>query len=226
MIEGLLKLSLGELKAAANSCGLSPVGRKSILADRLASQRSIPVYERVISIDLGTKNLALSEVSKDLQVHRLELHDLALPEAFSPQTFAAHIHSFVKHTFKGSDVPILIERQRHRTAGCRAIPESVLRVNFVECMLHCFLLQRAISVNPQRVSLLFEHPEGAKKKQASVTLVSKLIQDQSIRMPADLVGLFNDSKKKDDLADSILQALAFFQWQQASIAFKNSIHSV
>lgn len=213
------KLPLKDLRDIANSCGISKTGSKSCIADKLCALDVNANSQRVLSIDLGTKNLALCQMTSKFQVERLQLFDLGLPDSYDPKSFAHNINDFVQINLMNTAHPVLIERQRHRTGGNRAIPETILRVNFVEVLLHSYLLTRAISVHPQRVALHFSHPEGRLKKEASVNLVKTMTESATIHMQNDVWDSFISSSKKDDLADSILQATAFFQWKMAAKKF-------
>lgn len=174
---------------------------------------------------MGTKNLALTVMASDFHVEQLKLVNLELPEKFDPQSFTKQIRSFMIEEIdpllllKGP-TNCLIERQRCRTMGSRAIPECILRVNFVEILLHYHLKDYASSISPERVANYYALPKGREKKAAAVHLVTQLIEDGHVGIHEDLRQFFKNSRKQDDLSDSILQARAFFQWKHEAIKFK------
>lgn len=210
-----MKLTVKELQLAARRCGLPSTGTKLELSDRISlfHERSQPI-NRVVSIDMGTKNLAMAEISEDKHVHRLQLKNLDLPAIYDPRAFSCRIYDFVEAELASLKGPFLIERQRHRTAGCSAIPESVLRVNFVEIALHCYLRGRTIPILPDRVASTFALPKGREKKKVAVETVKSMLKDKSLKMNQDCEEAFKNSKKQDDLSDAILQGLAFLEWRQ------------
>jgi hypothetical protein len=218
--------SLKELQSWAGSCGISSAGSKASILNKIGSfyhqSRDI---DRVISIDMGTKNLAITVMASDFNVEQLKLVDLELPTKFDPQSFTKQIRSFMTQAvdplllLKGQ-TRCLIERQRCRTVGSRAIPESILRVNFVEILLHYHLKDCAISISPERVSSYYGLSKGREKKAAAVRVATQLIEDGKVGVHGNLRQFYENSRKQDDLSDSLLQARAFFLWRHEAIKFK------
>lgn len=216
--------SLKQLQQVAVACGLSAAGTKSFILDKLSRLHyQLEGLRRVVSIDMGTKNLAFCEMGHDRHIQRLRLVDLNLPEPFEPTSFVGQVKHFMVEELHSTDATYLIERQRCRTMGSRAIPESILRVNFVEILLHAHLLGRAIPVSPERVATYHQLPKGRPKKAAAVTLVQSLIDSKKLTMDHEALSLLQSSKKQDDLSDCILQAYAFFDWQYNCREFMQSL---
>lgn len=177
---------------------------------------------------MGTKNLALTAMTSDFRVQQLKLVDLELPEKFDPQSFTKQIRLFVCREIEpllssGENTRCLIERQRCRTMGSRAIPESILRVNFVEILLHGHLRDFAMSISPERVATHYALPKGREKKAAAVQFVKQLIKDELITIEPEHLHYYEQSRKQDDLSDSLLQARAYFQWRQEARNFRECI---
>jgi hypothetical protein len=53
-----------------------------------------------------------------------------------------------------------------------------------------------------------------KKKQAAVRLVEHVLSDSGVVQPSEIFGVFREETKRDDLADALLQALAWSRWNR------------
>lgn len=170
--------------------------------------------------------------------------DFSVPH-YLPKDYASAVQRLVNSclnvwTQDGEHIPIvLIEQQRHRTFCNATMAESVFLVSIVEAQLHAMLLERnvpTLSIPPQRVAKHFGFPIGNKeKKNACIRLINGWISNGVIHQeendamllpfstdkliltcPHNLKTMFYDEKKKDDLSDSLAQAIAYYQWQENS----------
>lgn len=124
------------------------------------SKKTEPKNRRsIISIDMGIRNLAYcrlvlpsSPTAKPTLTHwtRIAISRKqasstpapapAAPEAFDPQTYAAHAYALVTRALLPlQPSQILIERQRFRSMGGSSVQEWTLRVNMFEAMLYAVL---------------------------------------------------------------------------------------
>ncbi|KNE56482.1 hypothetical protein AMAG_02285 [Allomyces macrogynus ATCC 38327] len=145
-----------------------------------------------------------------------------------------------------TDGPAQYVIERQRMVGVGKASFSVFMVNMVEGMLWSSLTQPArlaagttwpvlTSLPPGAVSKWFEHGGNKKKRTATnltkALLASRFIEEvdspsaltanadgaRSLKIPSALVRQFHLEKKKDDLADALLQALAVADWTANSV---------
>lgn len=155
-------LTLSSLQELARTLGVSQTGPKPALTARLQgvlrNHSPPPADARILSIDLGIRNLAYAlltpppqstEVSKPT-VHawtRVDLRSLSpLPVAqnplpsqddFSPASLSSLALKLVQtHLLPLNPTHVLIERQRFRSGGGSAVLEWTVRVNSLESMLY------------------------------------------------------------------------------------------
>ena len=155
-------------------------GTKPHLAERLTQELQTPLLRplpnntphRILSIDMGIRNLALCllsippsqppQISDWNRVTVSQKPDSSTIESFEPLEYAQKAYSLM-HSALQSYRPhtILIERQRYRSAGGAAIQEWTVRVNMLESMFHATLHTLAQtcghdivvrSVSPRRIT--------------------------------------------------------------------------
>lgn len=220
LFDNLTRAKRVQLQEISALCGLSKSGTRTQLVKELlqyGQKIDKDPIESVFSIDLGFKNFAFCKMNMEYEIEEWKRIDIDLPIAYDPIKYAELLYNFVQASLlpnAGRRTIFLIERQRHRTMGRAALPETVLKVNFIEIQLHCFLLGRSRSILPAQVSQYFELPSGHQKKHASIDVATKLLSSDSIVKISKLhAQAFEAEKKKDDMSDALLQAKAFIDWR-------------
>jgi hypothetical protein len=200
----------------------------------------------VLSFDLGYRNLAYCHLSRDAKILDWARVDLDLPSfhpSVIAPVVRQFIRNKVLNNLKVADM-VLVEQQRARSGGSFAVLESTLRVNCVEAVLWGGLCEAAdlvkrpelkmaplirqsvdrvwqaeldavILENPQRFSKIkagYYH-----KKQAGSLLVQKWLDTNTVvNCSEEFKTMFGAEKKKDDLSDCLIQALAWYKWERFS----------
>ncbi|KND05114.1 uncharacterized protein SPPG_00786, partial [Spizellomyces punctatus DAOM BR117] len=133
----------------------------------------------------------------------------------------------------------LVERQTWRVVfGKLTVPPQLIASLVTEAVLLGMLLERrgepATSVLPAYVSRHFSLNDPASiqtsdvkkrqprskraKKITAVHVVKKILEDQDVDCSKELLHVFNTTKKKDDMSDALLMALAWRDWWFAAKA--------
>jgi hypothetical protein len=172
----------------------------------------IPSY--LCSLDIGYKNLAMAlfdtagKTLVTLQVFRIDFD--AGPKDKQIVKATKFILDQVAEDTAGGALKFVMEEQRHRTNG-GPIFESVFWVNQVSIAILTRLSAlgyECTSVNAKVVAERFGLSKlGTKKKAATAKLVSNMLRTGAITAMEAAANYFNLQKKKDDLADAILQGL-------------------
>ncbi|KAI8376535.1 ribonuclease H-like domain-containing protein [Radiomyces spectabilis] len=241
-----------ELREIALKSGVKTIGTKAALESRLLSHYQGVIDEStrqgrfsfedglpssVLSVDLGYRNLAFVQLTKNNTVKAWSRVDLELP-SFHPSVAAPLVREFVKSRLMPlmpSTGAIAVEQQRARSNGSFGVFEVTLRVNCVEAMLWCALhevtegrsmpkeaIPRQIVDGYWKDTLLqfASDPSTAKltgkdKKQAGTRLVEHWLENNhTIHCSDTLKAQFAQESKKDDLSDCLLQALTWYQWRR------------
>jgi cruciform cutting endonuclease 1 len=277
-------LRLVDLRALAQKCGLQTSGTKPILTHRihaaLSSAPFLPPHTRVLSIDMGIRNLAfcvldLPAVSTGLpSLHAWQRLALSTPtpgeaESFSPATLSGLAYALLRHRLlPQKPAYVLIERQRFRSMGSKHILEWTVRVNMLEAVIYgvlCALREEGVwagevlEVAPGKVGPFWVGDgEGEWKKERKAKKKNKGMKIDLVRgwlETGQMVGLGNEDVqamakrymdkwdripggrkaeaiveemgKLDDLADCLLQGMAWIQWQEnKQIALQHGVEAL
>ncbi|ORE03983.1 ribonuclease H-like protein [Rhizopus microsporus var. microsporus] len=233
---------LVELREIARSSGIYQQGTKSDIIQRLVSELPSKTPSSILSFDLGYRNLAYCVVTQDATILDWARIDLELT-TFHPSVVAPVVRKFIKdrieYNMKTVDL-VLVEQQRARSNGSWTVLEHTLRVNSIEGMIWYGLYETAnnikrpdldmIALSRQKVDAAWEselqraaaqtavnNRTTYKKKQAAVRLVQNWLNEKensAIKLDDRLKDMFREEPKKDDLSDCLLQALAWYKWQQ------------
>jgi len=215
-------------------------GTKSILAQRIVSDLQTPLLRplsdstphRILSIDMGIRNLALcllhipsaSQIPEITDWDRITVSQKpdslapSVSESFEPIDYAAKAYMLMKYSLeKYNPHTILIERQRHRSGGGVAVQEWTVRVNMLESMFHAVLHTIAQqnqhdfmvhSVSPRKVTQLWVG--GVKEKMsARETKNAKIAAAERIISGFDMKVLFSGQAK--DIAEGYISASSVYK---------------
>ncbi|KAL8930189.1 MAG: hypothetical protein Q9208_000806 [Pyrenodesmia sp. 3 TL-2023] len=189
------------------------------------------------------KHWARIDVSKSTNYNNIDSDEQTkatqIKESFDPSTYASHAHHLLTHTLLPlAPTHILIERQRFRSMGGSSVQEWTLRVNMFEAMLYATLhtLRQAgkwegevLPVEPNKVSRFWIGGEergrgkGEKTKKRKMAMARELVAGGTeVVVERRTEGLWGEvtgraegkAGKFDDLADSLLQGLAWVRWEE------------
>lgn len=180
------KVTLARLQQLAVQGGINKSGtKKAIIAglrDSIRCPQPLSPDSRILSIDIGIRNLAFSLLTPPRSqaglptVHAwtrmaLSAKSTEVPEDFSPAAMSQVAASLVaQHLLPLRPSHVLIERQRFRSAGSPTVFEWTLRANVLEAMLYAtFSTLRLtgqwdgmlVPVFPKRVSSFLLAPQVA-----------------------------------------------------------------
>ena len=158
----------------------------------------------ILSIDVGIKNLAMCMMDD----HRIiEWVVEGVPPESSNGIFISMRNLLDSKPWVLKADTILIEKQ----------PDRNKKMKMVENFLHAYMIIK----NPNAETIIYDarhkipDVSGAgkalyrKRKQTSIIRCREFICESNTH----LVGYFDESKKKDDLADTVMQALSFIRRQ-------------
>lgn len=208
----------------------------------------------VLSFDLGYRNLAFCLLSKDAEILDWARVDLDLPSFHPSVTvpiIRQFIKDRIQVHLNVAD-KVLIEQQRARTGSSFGILEPILRVNSVEAILWGGLYEAADKINrpqltlqpvlgqavnslwqPELDQIIADNPDRFNnikqgyyhKKQVSTLLVQYWLDSNTVIQCSDhFKSMFQAEKKKDDLSDCLIQALAWYRWSKFSKEYKEKLY--
>ncbi|KAL1921519.1 uncharacterized protein VTP21DRAFT_11235 [Calcarisporiella thermophila] len=144
----LKSLSLADLRSLSQFCGLEQTGTKLTLSTRLQthfeqlmSNPNNAVPSSVISLDLGFANLAFVHLDREGHVLDWKRVRLNVGPGYDPLVYAKAVEGVMRELTALKAMAYVVERQRVRTLGSPNVLQTVLMVNFVEAMIHAFLVQ-------------------------------------------------------------------------------------
>lgn len=159
----------------------------------------------ILSIDVGIKNLAMCLLD-DKSGNRVEHWDVdGIPPQHKDGVYVAMRDHLDERPWVLKADTILIEKQ----------PERNKKMISVMHFLHAYFIIKC----PEAETILYDArhkiPDVAgpgkaqylKRKKVSIERCEHFIKDGTVN--ADWLDIFNKSKKKDDLADTVMQALSF-----------------
>ncbi len=169
--------------------------------------------ERVISIDVGTKHLAFTVLSRDHAILDWSVHDFGF-DSFDICKYTTAIYEFVQLRLKRwMDGHFAVLSEDQYVQGTQT-PHHIIEVNMVAAQLHAFLRPFAQTIRPVMVSQTFGMsglPYRTKKAKA-VAIVSDLVESKAVACSDESRRTWETAIKKDDLSDCLLQALAYYEW--------------
>ena len=123
----------------------------------------------------------------------------------------------------------VIEEQSHRYRSQQGFLAVGMELRCLEAMVYATLRQLrgdpVYSIPPLTLSSYFDigKSSSSSKKTKAVRLVKGIVEKKQatpfgsdVSVPRDLAEFFNLRKKKDDLSDCLLQALAVIDWRNMS----------
>lgn len=220
---------LTDLKKVCVECGISSGGRtKSELTNYITDYlTNIKQIDRIISLDLGYKNFAIS----DINVRERKLMDwkklcIEIPSPFCPKSFTKNLAMALEpiKNMVTTETVILVERQRQRTASS-GILERILVILMIEAQIYATFPDLCEPMLPQRVGAHFGLGTGKEKKRDAVEVVNNILKDENsiLQISKELKTIFLKEKKKDDLADSFLQGMAYLQWHLRRLEYSSKL---
>ena len=164
---------------------------------------------KIVSFDVGVKNLAYCALRDDGGIEAWEVYGMDPSTTREPEKLCPEVARTLDErwptAFLDADV-VVIERQ----------PGKNRKMKTVEAYLHMYFAVRGKRVVLFSPSKKLEGEDAGMhgkskyhlRKKTSVLLVDDLLKDER---NAAFTDFFKNSKKKDDLADCLMQGLAFFR---------------
>ena len=157
----------------------------------------------LLSIDCGIKNLAMCLIEP--KTKRIQMWDVSgVPPMHADGVFPCLVRHLNSKPWVLDATTVIIEKQPDRNRGMKG----------VENLLHTYFLvkEKDVVIWDARHKIPDVAGAGktmyAKRKKASIERARNFIIETSA-INSDWVKFFDDHKKKDDLADTVMQALSF-----------------
>lgn len=156
----------------------------------------------ILSIDCGIKNLAMCLIDPvDRKIHHWEVS--GVPPMHADGVFPCLVRHLNERPWTLGARTVLIEKQPDKNRGIKA----------VENLLHTYFLvkEKDVVIWDARHKIPDVAGAGraryAQRKKASIERARKFLEATAVNR--ELVPFFDRHKKKDDLADTVMQALSF-----------------
>jgi len=161
----------------------------------------------LLSIDCGIKNLAMCLI--DQKTKRIQRWDVSgVPPMHVDGIFACMVRHLNEKPWILEAQTVLIEKQPDRNRGMKGI----------ENLLHTYFLvkEKQVVIWDARHKIPDVAGAGkakyAQRKKTSIERARKFIEDE---VNKDWIQFFDSHKKKDDLADTVMQALSYIDKRPA-----------
>ena len=169
----------------------------------------------ILSIDCGIKNLAMCLIDpRDRRIHKWDVS--GVPPMHADGVFPCLVKHLNAKPWTLEATTVIIEKQPDRNRGMKG----------VENLLHTYFLVKEKDVVIWDARHKIPDCAGAgkamyaKRKKASIERARKFIE--AIGPNREWVAFFDAHKKKDDLADTVMQALSFIDKRPAEDAEKKA----
>jgi hypothetical protein len=156
-----------------------------------------------VSIDVGTKNLAYVIFNRDLRISKWEVVDISKK---TTSGLIAYLQSlFVNETYNAETIDtVLIEKQPNRNVKMRVV-ENTLTIFF-----HMSGMRKVLNYSAKnKLGELGKTIKGVKnyslRKKYGIYMCSSFLKSKD----PEQLSLFESHKKKDDLADCLLQGVSY-----------------
>lgn len=153
----------------------------------------------ILSIDCGIKNLAMCLIDSQKKIHQWDVS--GIPPKHADGIFPCMIRHLDSKPWTLESTTVIIEKQPDRNRGMKSI----------ENLLHTYFLikNKEVVIWDARHKIPDVAGAGkamyAKRKKASIERARKFISESN----QNWIQFFDKHGKKDDLADTVMQALSF-----------------
>ena len=205
-------LTLPPLRKVCQHLGIPSGSTKHWLIEALSCVSPPKPNTTTLSIDLGIRNLAFCLLAPDNTVQIWDRVSLNLTDGTAVPKIHLPTYAEAANAIKDS-LPVaeetIIEHQRWRSGGGHGVLPITIAVNTIEAMLHVLFMGTATSVEAATVAKAWGLVGGKDRKKEKVGIVKKLLMQRVLTGELDAWG---KNKKKDDLADCLIQALTWKRW--------------
>lgn len=235
----LIKLKKPQISGLCKQFGINNTGSKPELATRITDHlkfiNTLKLPIDIVSIDVGYVNLGYThlKVNKtDVELLDWGLLNPQMPVEHNIKKCAVQAQKIVDFVYKPRAL-YCIERQSLRSLGFnKSVPFTIIRNAVFEALLVGMILERGSptskvdSVLPGAVSTHFgiSTNKYSDKKKAGVALVQSWLNEKNkFGFDSRFQSMFLESKKQDDLSDSLMLGIAYSDWIRASKEYISEI---